>query len=61
MIIVQKIRATTRDIVTIALNNTRIKHEKSVKLKIKNDRKKEKPVIILGDSIVMHINGWEND
>lgn len=27
----------------------------------KNDRKKEKPVIILGDSIVMHINGWEND
>lgn len=44
MIILQKIRATTQDTVTIGWNNTAMKHEKSIKLKNKNDRKKEKPV-----------------
>ena len=61
MIILQKIRATTQDTVTIGWNNTAMKHEKSIKLKNKNDRKKEKPVITLGDSTVKHINSWENN
>ena len=55
MIILQKITATSQNIVTITRSNNETKEEHQTE--DKNYRKNENSVIVLGDSIVMHING----
>ena len=57
MMMLQKITAKPQNIVTITWSNTTMKEEHQTE--DKNVIKNERSVIILGDSIVKYINGWE--
>ena len=57
MIILQKITATSQNIVMITRSNTTMKQKNNIKRKTKIIEKNENSVIVLGDTIVMHING----
>ena len=55
MIMLQKITTTPQNIATVTRSIKTMTRKKNIELKTK----KEKSVIILGDSIVKYVNGWD--